>query len=103
MERQVNHTRDGKNYSGEDNFVSWDNPDNIISFETFIAIESVIYCYINPIIFCVGVPANVLNCVVFFRQGFSLKKVLLLYHHDHYNVSMLSSFSSFAIYLMDRR
>ena len=73
MEVPVNHTREGKGYSGEDNFVPWDNPDNIISFETFIAIESVIYCYINPIVFCIGVPANVLNCVVFFRQGLSLK------------------------------
>ena len=68
MEVQVNQN-DSKGYGDADNFVPWDNPDNIITFETFIAIENVLICYVNPLIFCIGVPANVLNCVVFLRQG----------------------------------
>ena len=58
------------NTSGDGNsFLPWDNPDNVIAFETFITAENIINCYINPVIFCIGVPANVLNCVVFSRQG----------------------------------
>ena len=60
---------DSRGYGDADNFVPWDNPDNVITFETFIAIEDVLICYFNPVFFCIGVPANVLNCVVFFRQG----------------------------------
>ena len=63
---------DSKPSSDGNSFLPWDNPDNVITFETFITAENIINCYINPIIFCIGVPANVLNCVVFFRQG-SLK------------------------------
>ena len=69
MAAQVNLS-DSKSYGDADKIVPWDNPSNVITFETFIAIEDIINCYVNPLIFCIGVPANVLNCVVFFRQGF---------------------------------
>ena len=65
-EVQVNHS-DSKDHS--DSFVPWDNPDNVITYETFAAMNNIFFCYFNPIIFFIGVPANILNCVVFFRQG----------------------------------
>ena len=68
MEVQTNHSG-SKGCDDVDIFVPWDNPDNVITFETFAAIENILICYFNPIIFCIGVPANVLNSVVFFRQG----------------------------------
>ena len=68
MELHVNSS-EGKDCSDVDSFVPWDNPDNVITFKTFAAIENILICYFNPIIFCIGVPANVLNCVIFFRQG----------------------------------
>lgn len=68
MEAQGNHS-DGKSYGGEDNFVPWDNPDNVITFETFAAVEDILICYFNPLVFCIGITTNVLNCVVFSRQG----------------------------------
>ena len=76
MEVPANHS-DSKGYGDVDSFVPWDNPDNVITFETFLAIENVYFCYFNPFIICIGVPANVLNCVVFFRQG--LYGVLFFY------------------------
>ena len=60
---------DSKVYGNADSYLPWDNPDNVIAFQTFAAVENILTCYFNPVIFCVGVPANVLNCVVFFRQG----------------------------------
>jgi len=53
----------------EDTFIPWDNPDNVITAEMFAAARNILICYFNAIIFCIGVPANVLSCVVFFRQG----------------------------------
>ena len=64
-EVQGNHS-DSKIYY---KFVPWDNPDNVITFETYSSIDSFFGCYLNPLIFIIGVPANVLSCVVFFRQG----------------------------------
>ena len=68
MEAQANHS-DSKDYRDVGSFVPWDNPDNVITFETFIAVENSLICYLNPFVFCVGVTTNVLSCVVFFRQG----------------------------------
>ena len=58
-----------RSHSDVDNFVPWDNPDNVITFETFSATENAFTCYFNPLIFCISIPANVLNCIVFFLQG----------------------------------
>ena len=69
MEVHVNSSEGLQDCNDVDSFVPWDNPDNVITFETFAAIENILICYFNPVIFCIGVPANVLNCVVFFRQG----------------------------------
>ena len=69
MEAQLNHS-DSNGFSDADSFVPWDNPDNVITYETYTTIEDIINCYFNPIIFCISVPANVLNCVVFLRQGY---------------------------------
>ena len=62
---QVHHS-DSKDYY---KFVAWDNPDNVITFETYATMDNIFLCYLNPLIFIIGVPANVLSCVVFFRQG----------------------------------
>ena len=74
-EVQGNHS-DSKGYGDVDNFVPWDNPDNVITLETFIAIRNIFFCYFNPLIFFIGVPANVLNCIVFFRQGLLLFPII---------------------------
>ena len=68
MKVQVNHS-DSTVHIDEDNFIPWDNLDNVITFQTLAAIANILACYFNPLIFCFGVPANVLNCIVFFRQG----------------------------------
>ena len=80
MEVQVNHS-DSKGYGDLESFVPWDNPDNVITFETFTTVDDIINCYINPFIFFIGVPTNVLSCVVFFRQGSFF--FLFCYHHIH--------------------
>ena len=50
-------------------FLPWDNPGNVMSHATYLAIEDAFNCYVLPVLCFVGVSGNVLNCVVFFRQG----------------------------------
>ena len=63
----------------EDDYLPWDNPDNIISYETYLLMERGLFCYAIPTLFFVGVPANLLNCVVFYRQGLRDRMNLCLF------------------------
>ena len=38
MEAQLNHS-DSNGFSDADSFVPWDNPDNVITYETYTTIE----------------------------------------------------------------
>ena len=59
----------GLNPNETEVFIPWDNPHNIISFETFLAFENAMTCGVSLILFLIGVPTNLLNCLVFYRQG----------------------------------
>ena len=50
-------------------FVPWDNPDNIVSFEVEDLIRRLKDVVSLPILFLIGGPANVINMAVFKRQG----------------------------------
>nr|KAG5709228.1 hypothetical protein BaRGS_017980 [Batillaria attramentaria] len=57
----------------------WNNPSNIITFATFLRIERALFCWVNLVLVAIGVPTNVLNCVVFFRQGLRDRMNLCLF------------------------
>ena len=68
--------------------IPWDNPRNLISMEDEYLIDRLKAAIFIPILYLVGAPANVVNMVVFFRQGlkeriyfclFSLALVDLVY------------------------
>ena len=78
----------GLSYDNTEVFIPWNNPHNIISVETFLSFEKVVTCGVNLVLFSIGVPTNLLNCLVFYRQGlrdrmnlclFSLALVDMLY------------------------
>ena len=50
-------------------FVPWDNPDNIVSFEVEDLIRRLKDVVSLPILFLIGGPANVINMAVFYKQG----------------------------------
>lgn len=60
-------------------FLPWDNPNNVISLETYTTISIVSNCILYPVLFLVGVPTNVLSCMVFWRQGLSDRMNLCLF------------------------
>ncbi|XP_076450092.1 uncharacterized protein LOC143286416 [Babylonia areolata] len=65
--------------SPDDAFLPWDNPHNVISLQTFLTFEEVMTCYVSSGLFLMGAPTNVLNCLVFFRQGLRDRMNLCLF------------------------
>ena len=50
-------------------FIPWNNPDNIISFEAEDLVNKLKDLVFLPILFLIGGPANVINMAVFYKQG----------------------------------
>ena len=86
----------GQNGGETEVFIPWNNPYNVISVETLLSFEKVVTCGVNLILFSIGMSTNLLNCLVFYRQGlrdrmnlclFSLALVDMLYVTFFYLVS----------------
>ncbi|KAL8568174.1 hypothetical protein ACOMHN_027697 [Nucella lapillus] len=65
--------------SSDDVFFPWDNPYNIISLQTYQTFAKIMFCYVSLGLFWVGVPSNLINCVVFYRQGLQERMNLCLF------------------------
>ena len=52
-----------------DDFVPWDNPDNLVSLEAEAFAERLKGAIVLPLLFLIGGPANVINMAVFYKQG----------------------------------
>ena len=50
-------------------FIPWNNPDNIISFQVEDVVRRLKDVFFLPILFLIGGPANVINMAVFYKQG----------------------------------
>ena len=50
-------------------FVPWDNPGNVISFEVEDLVHELKDVVFLPILFLIGGPANGINMAVFYKQG----------------------------------
>ena len=59
--------------------IPWDNPRNLISWETELLVDRLKSAIFIPILYIVGAPANVINMAVFFRQGLSKRINMCLF------------------------
>ncbi|KAK7506113.1 hypothetical protein BaRGS_00002835 [Batillaria attramentaria] len=59
--------------------VPWNNPNNLISSETEYLINRITTAVLIPILFLIGLPANCLNMLVFYRQGLKDRIILCLF------------------------
>ncbi|KAL8608188.1 hypothetical protein ACOMHN_016643 [Nucella lapillus] len=57
----------------------WDTSDPFSSYGTRVLMQGVLRCYVRQAIVLIGIPANVMCLVVFFKQGLSDKINLLLF------------------------
>ena len=60
-------------------YLPWSNPDNAIGLQTLLMVFRVLGGALIPFICLVGAPVNVLNCVVFLKQGLRERINLLLF------------------------
>ncbi|XP_025100023.1 uncharacterized protein LOC112567543 [Pomacea canaliculata] len=47
----------------------WDNPRDLISYEDYRMSLIILEAVIQPIVVVVGIPSNIISCVVFWHQG----------------------------------
>ncbi|XP_025101695.1 uncharacterized protein LOC112568577 [Pomacea canaliculata] len=55
--------------SDSSNFSLWNSAHDIKSFNEYIVTMLVLHCVVKPVVVVVGVPSNIISCVVFWRQG----------------------------------
>ncbi|XP_076458303.1 uncharacterized protein LOC143292023 [Babylonia areolata] len=63
----------------ESSFIPWDNPYNIISQEAAMVVETVVGALLVPLLFLISVPCNLLNMLVFWKQGIKERVNLCLF------------------------
>ena len=64
-----NNTVEGCKTLHFDDFVPWDNPDNLVSLEVEAFAERLKGAIVLPLLFLIGGPANVINMAVFYKHG----------------------------------
>lgn len=60
-------------------FLPWSNPANVINRNTYLLVEEFLFCVFNPLLFVIGVPTNILNLIVFYRQGLRHRMMFCLF------------------------
>ncbi|KAL8562616.1 hypothetical protein ACOMHN_045880 [Nucella lapillus] len=63
-----------------DDFVPWNNPHNILSQEVPEIFDKVVGTVCLPVLFLISVPANILNMLVFWKQGLRERINLCLFY-----------------------
>nr|KAG5688565.1 hypothetical protein BaRGS_002780 [Batillaria attramentaria] len=72
-------SNDTATVTGERPFVPWDNPDNLMTLKQRDLLETITNCVLNPILLLVGVPTNIISCLVFYKQGLRDRMNLCLF------------------------
>ncbi|KAL8562429.1 hypothetical protein ACOMHN_066143 [Nucella lapillus] len=86
-------------------FLPWDNPDNLVSLEVERGVDMAVGVVVLPLLFLLSSTTNVLNVLVFWRQGvgervnlclfcLSLTDLLYMLHSFLLNVDRLGVFST---------
>ena len=84
--------------------IPWDSPRNLISRETELLVRRLQTAIFIPILYVVGIPANVINMAVFFRQGLSKRINMCLFSLallDLISLTVIFSFYAERIFTID--
>lgn len=60
-------------------YLPWGNDDSIISYENFVLCGRLLTGILIPIVCMIGIPANIINCLVFYTQGLRTRIIFLLF------------------------
>ncbi|XP_076465404.1 uncharacterized protein LOC143297115 [Babylonia areolata] len=61
-------------------FIPWDNPDNMVSQDVEQAVDTAVGAVCLPILFLISAPTNILNMLVFWKQGLRERINLCLFY-----------------------
>ncbi|XP_076465405.1 uncharacterized protein LOC143297116 [Babylonia areolata] len=61
-------------------FIPWDNPDNMVSQDVEQAVDTAVGAVCLPILFLISAPTNILNMLVFWKQGLKERINLCLFY-----------------------
>ena len=81
--------------------IPWNNPRNLIGWETEFLVDRLKSAIFIPILYLVGAPANIINMAVFFRQGLSKRINMCLFSLallDLISLTVILSFYAERIY-----
>ena len=81
--------------------IPWDNPKNLVSWETELLVDRLKSGIFIPILYLIGAPTNVVNMAVFFRQGLSKRINMCLFSLallDLISITAILSFHAERIY-----
>lgn len=80
--RMQNITKNCHITSNSSSYLPWRNDKQLLSYENVLQGEKIVNCILTPIICLFGIAANVLNCVVFYKQGLRHRIHFLLFSHS---------------------
>ncbi|KAL8562617.1 hypothetical protein ACOMHN_045881 [Nucella lapillus] len=63
-----------------DSFIPWDNPQNIVSQNVPKLVDTVVGSFCLPLLFLISAPTNILNMLVFCKQGLKERINLCLFY-----------------------
>lgn len=67
------------NPDSDENFLPWNNPANIISYDVYLEMAFYFQTVMKPSVVSIGLVTNIINCLVFRRQGLGDRMNLCLY------------------------
>lgn len=77
MNNSLNNTKD--HLPSNVVFLPWNHPANVLSYEAYLTAVYYYTTVVKPVIVGVGVPANIVNCIVFKHQGLKDRMNLCLF------------------------
>lgn len=82
---------------GAETFIPWDNPQGIMTYKQYLSVVFYYNIILKPLVVVVGVSTNVVNCLVFRRQGLRDRMNLCLFVHSLVDMTFLTYSIAFTV------
>lgn len=63
-------------------YLPWKNKNDLMSYDLFLQCEKILTAILIPVVCIVGIPANIINCIVFYKHGLRQRINFLLFSHS---------------------
>lgn len=77
----------------------WNDQHELMPYKTYLLYEQIMTAILVPIACLIGIPANFLNCIVFYQHGLQHRINVLLFSHSFTDLAFVSYIFA---YMLDR-